>query len=103
MQPFDYRDFFGLVIGSTGQSDSQSQRRRSTRISSVQDDDNNFVRRCSRLFQTLIGVVQQLLQFLESGITDNELMGLLLLGRQIGSATCGDISDVDEANDVMLP
>ena len=60
----NYGDFFGLVIGPSGQSDAQAETGGSVDVAAVQHDDDDLVRRRSRLFQTLIGIFQQLLQLL---------------------------------------
>ena len=64
-----YRDLFGLVVGSTGQRDSKSgtQSRARTKVSTVQDDHDNFMRRSAGFFKTLISIIQQLLQLLQKG------------------------------------
>ena len=58
------RDLFCLVVGTAGQRDAQSRAERRGHVAAMQDDDDNLVRRRSRLFQTLVGFVQQLLQLL---------------------------------------
>lgn len=63
-----YSDFFGLVIGTTSQSDAQPEAggSLSVHVGPVQDYHDDLVWRRPGLFQTLIGIFQQLLQFLQS-------------------------------------
>ena len=75
------RDLFCLVVGTAGQRDAQSRAERRGHVAAMQDDDDNLVRRRSRLFQTLVGFVQQLLQLLFRQKEENKRKRVIPLRR----------------------